>query len=125
MLDDFVKSAEEQQVTLRSNLESEYFSSVADAIKAYKALQEKYQSLVQEFYRKDAEYRTSTMQLLAQADALGQENHRISIENQNLRQRNMEFSMRLQTASEKRFQNGQCLPSIMRPKSPYTQTKNR
>ncbi|GBE59491.1 luciferase-like monooxygenase, putative [Babesia ovata] len=81
MLDEFLRPSNDQQLTLRGNLESEYFASVEDAIKAYKALQEKYQSLVQEFYRKDAEYRDSTMQLLAQAEALSQENHRISTEN--------------------------------------------
>ncbi|GIX62199.1 cobalamin synthesis protein [Babesia caballi] len=102
---------DEQLAVLRGNLESEYFGSMEEALKAYNALQGKFQSLVREFYRKDAEFRDVSNQLISQVEALGQENHRISMDNAALRERNLDLALRLENAECKRHQGNQCLPT--------------
>ncbi|KAG6440037.1 hypothetical protein BBOV_III001995 [Babesia bovis T2Bo] len=100
----------EQLPVLRSNLESECFSSIDEAQKAYKALQGKFQCLVREFYRKESEFRNVSNHLVGQVEALSEENHRISLDNMTLRKRNFELGLRLEGNESKKIQTGHCLP---------------
>ncbi|GFE52859.1 RING and UBP finger domain, putative [Babesia ovis] len=109
-MEDYTTNENEQLPVLRANLESEYFGSIDEAVKAYKALQGKFQCLVREFYRKESEFRNVSGHLLGQVEALSQENHRISVENMSLRTRNIELGLRLEGTENKKYQGGQCLP---------------
>lgn len=73
---------EEQLAILRENLQdSSKFASPEESMKIYRALHDKYQSLVDEYYRQEAEFRQVSRYLVNQIEMLNQENHRLYMEN--------------------------------------------